>query len=366
MSLSLTSLFRERPTPVLARALLVALYDLFALERTKGQLAMERHVDDAHASPIFLRHTVLSRCPWLMEPLLDTLRHLVFGLSEVRVVGDILDGVIEAEERDLAAVKRRVAAVVVVTVAAGCSMLAWTTSPPLVSAVAALVCLEAAAWVVVAAIADRRLGLLRALRLGLVHHCDGYAPKVAAEIARQALPRALRPSHHAFVTATLTDSQRADEAGAEDNALAVLRDISNDIPPAFVGPVLAFNSLSSLDDLDLASLLRRVDKDTLVVALLGASPGMVMSVFRRLGARVSALLGRDMIIRRAAPLSDILTAQKEIAALAASFMRSGEIAPVSEVLERMRARQEKAVDVEDEMAALMAEIRGLPEAVTKR
>ncbi|MEW5993070.1 MAG: FliG C-terminal domain-containing protein [Candidatus Zixiibacteriota bacterium] len=335
MSPSLVSLFRERPTPELARALLLALYDLFASERTKGQLALERHVDDAHDSPIFLRHAALRRCPWLMEPLLDTLRHLVFGMSKYRVVGDILNGVIEAERQDLAEVKRRVVSLVVITVAAGYATLAWTTSPLLISAVAVLVCLETVLWFAVAVIADRRLGLLRALRLGLVHHCDGYAPKVAAEIARQALPRALRPSHHAFVTATLTDSQRASEESPEDNVLAVLRDISNDIPPSFVDPVLAFNCLSLLDQLELAALLRRIDKDKLVVALLGASSGMVMSLFHHLGSRVVPLLARDMIMRRAASVADILAAQKEIAALAAGLMRSGEIAVIREVLERM-------------------------------
>lgn len=366
MSLSLTSLIRQRPTPEVARALLLALYDLFAFERTKGQLALERHVDDPHGSEIFQRHAALGRCPWLLEPLIDVLRHRVFGMSELRVVGDVLQGVVMAEERDLAAIRRGTAALLIITGALGAAALGWWPLPLTISVFALLVVVEAVAWLAVAAIADHRLGLLRALRLAVVHHCDGYAPQVAAEIARQALPRWLRPTHHAFVTATLTDSERANEGSGEDNVLAVLRDISKDVPPAFVDPALAFNCLSLLDDLDLAGLLRRVDKDKVAIALLGASPGMVLSIFSRLGSRVRPLLGRDMIERRGAPVTDILAAQKEIAALAASLMRSGDIAPIGEVLERMADPKEKELQSRQEIERLLAEFGGPDEEGAKR
>lgn len=341
MSHSLISLVRQRPTPGIARALLLALYDLFAFERTKGQLALERHVDAPRDSEIFRRHAALWRCPWLMGPLVDVLRHLVFGMSDHRVVGDLLRGVMEAEEADLAGTKRRMVCAYAVTVVLGGATLWWWPSPITASILAVLLTVETLAWSAVGSIAGQRLGLLRALRLGFIHHCDGYAPKVAAEIARQTLPRTLRPSHDTFVTATLTDSQRANGSSREDTVLAVLRDISTEVPSGFVDAVLAFNCLPQMNDLDLAGLLRRVDKDKLAVALLGASPGVVLDIFSRLGSRVSSLLGRDMVEVRLAPLAHILDAQKEIAELAANLMRSGGIAPIPEILERMAASKEK-------------------------
>jgi len=71
-----------------------------------------------------------------------------------------------------------------------------------------------------------------------------------------------------------------------------------------------------------------------------------------------------MIERRGVPVADILAARREIAALAASLMRSGDIAAVSEVLDRMPEPKEQ--DCDDEMARLLADIRGLTEEESKR
>jgi flagellar motor component MotA len=120
--------------------LLCLLYELFKLARTKGDLALESHVERPEQSPVFARHPGVT--PGEVEFVCDTLRMFTLGVNDPVAVRRM-------QEADLAS--------------------------------RGLAC-------------PRRRARLRLVVEATVGHADGYAPQVSVEFARRSLPPRRRPS----------------------------------------------------------------------------------------------------------------------------------------------------------------------------
>ncbi|MEI8397328.1 MAG: FliG C-terminal domain-containing protein [Rhodospirillaceae bacterium] len=367
MTLSLLSMNRERPSHEVALALLLALYSLFSLHRMRGALSLEAHIDDQRRSSVFHYHSEIRECPWLMEPLTDVFRLVTLGVDDHEAIDATLRGVMEAEERDVALLLRKrglalpmVAAVWTIAFIA----LGWRAAPLMpISGLAIVSLLHVIAMHQYRRIADHRIGLLRALRQAMVHHAKGNAPTVSVEMARQALPVALRPGFRAFDAAMLTASARSldhrlsvlpaeeiPEDGDYDRAmrdllarttepdrpsavLSVMRDISGEIPSDLTWAYQAFGELSHLNAMSVQTLLRNCDKSILVKALLGAPGNTVIHFFDQISSRASRLLREDMAACRSLPVPEIVKAQRAVVEQAAELMQRGEIEVLPSVLE---------------------------------
>lgn len=121
--------------------MLVTLYQLFKLARTKGDLALESHVERPSQSPYF-QAANLSRAE--RQFVCDSLRLFTLGSADPAAMRRM-------QESD---------------VSARCALLPW------------------------------RRGRYRAASDAIVAHAEGYAPIVAVEIGRRSLPIWMRPSFY--------------------------------------------------------------------------------------------------------------------------------------------------------------------------
>ena len=89
--------------------------------------------------------------------------------------------------------------------------------------------------------------------------------------------------------------------------------------------MVVFESLISLSDRDIQTLLREVSSETLLVALRGAEPGIRNKIMGNMSKRAAELLRDDLEAMPPVKLSDVETAQKEIMASAKRLAEAGEI-----------------------------------------
>ncbi|MDJ0757803.1 MAG: flagellar motor switch protein FliG [Woeseiaceae bacterium] len=89
--------------------------------------------------------------------------------------------------------------------------------------------------------------------------------------------------------------------------------------------MFVFETLLSVDDKGIQSLLREISNDLLVVALKGCDPAVGEKILGNMSKRAATLLKEDMEAKGPIKLSDVETAQKEILEVARRLAESGEI-----------------------------------------
>ncbi|MEM7611763.1 MAG: flagellar motor switch protein FliG [Pseudomonadota bacterium] len=89
--------------------------------------------------------------------------------------------------------------------------------------------------------------------------------------------------------------------------------------------MFVFDSLLSVDDRGIQTLLREISNDLLVVALKGADPAIQKKMFGNMSKRAAALLEEDMEARGPMKLSEVEQAQKEILEIARKMADAGDL-----------------------------------------
>ena len=195
--------------------LLGVLYSVFKLAKTKGDLALEAHVEKPHESALFTQFPIFLKNHHAVDFMCDYLRLLTLGASTSHELEAVMDEELEvhhSEDHDIVhAVQVFADSAPALGIAAAVLGIIHTmgsiTEPPEVLGHligGALVATFAGIFVsygVFAPIAsylqqifDADSRYLMCIKVGIIAHMQGYAPQVSVEFARKALSSNVRPS----------------------------------------------------------------------------------------------------------------------------------------------------------------------------
>ena len=195
--------------------LLSMLYSVFKLAKTKGDLALESHVEKPDESPLFGKFPNFNADHHTRTFLCDYLRLLTLGTSNAHELEVIIDGELESHHKYYHEISHSVnlmadampALGIVAAVLGVIHTMGSITEPPEVLGHligAALVGTFSGVLISYAFFAPmaRNMQLcfdndgfyLMAIKAGLLAHMQGYAPQVSIEFARKILPDELRPT----------------------------------------------------------------------------------------------------------------------------------------------------------------------------
>jgi chemotaxis protein MotA len=205
--------------------LLSLLYSLFKLAKTKGDLALESHIEKPEESPIFQKFPNFSHDHHNVEFLCDYLRLLTLGTNNAHEVETIIEAEIESHHAENHAVSKAMndmadgmpALGIVAAVLGVIHTMGSITEPPEVLGHligAALVGTFSGVLLsygffapfsrAIEAAHNSDTQYLHCMKSGILAHMQGYAPQVSIEFARKTLPPAVRPSF-AEVEETVTN-----------------------------------------------------------------------------------------------------------------------------------------------------------------
>ena len=195
--------------------LLSTLYSLFKVAKSKGDIALEAHIEKPAESPIFQAYGEIARRGVLMEFICDNLRLLTLGSHNPHELEAIMDAEIDAHRHHHGAVAGVVSTAadglpalgIVAAVLGVIHTMGAITEPPEVlghligAALVGTFSGVLAAYGFVAPIGkalEARLGadehVLEATKTALVAHTQGYAPQISVEFARKTIATKLRPT----------------------------------------------------------------------------------------------------------------------------------------------------------------------------
>lgn len=195
--------------------MLSMLYAVFKLAKTKGDLALESHVEKPDESPLFQKFPGFSSDHHTRTFFCDYLRLLTLGTSNAHELESIIDGELESHHKHYHEIAHAVnlmadampALGIVAAVLGVIHTMGSITEPPEVLGHligAALVGTFSGVLISYAFVApfarnmqmcfDSDHYYLLAIKAGLLAHMQGYAPQVSIEFARKILPDALRPT----------------------------------------------------------------------------------------------------------------------------------------------------------------------------
>lgn len=195
--------------------LLSMMYAVFKLAKTKGDLALESHVEKPDESSLFAKFPNFNDDHHTRTFLCDYLRLLTLGTSNAHELESIIDGELEAHHKHHHEMSHAVnlmadampALGIVAAVLGVIHTMGSITEPPEVLGHligAALVGTFAGVLLAYAFFAPfaRNMQLcfdsdhyyFLAIKHGLLAHMQGYAPQVSIEFARKVLPDNLRPT----------------------------------------------------------------------------------------------------------------------------------------------------------------------------
>ncbi|KJE36906.1 flagellar motor protein MotA [Thalassospira sp. HJ] len=195
--------------------LLICLYAIFRLAKSKGDLALESHVENPESSSLFSNFPMLMKDHHAMEFMCDYLRLLTLGTTNSYELEAVMDQELETHHEEEHAVAAAVqtagdglpALGIVAAVLGVIVTMSSVTEPP-----------EILGGLIAAALVGTFLGILGAygfvgptasiikntvdadgkyfgcIKAALIGHMQGYAPQVSVEFARKTLPHNLRPS----------------------------------------------------------------------------------------------------------------------------------------------------------------------------
>jgi len=195
--------------------LLAMLYAIFKLAKTKGDLALESHVEKPEESTLFTKFPSFAHDHHLLLYLCDYLRLLTLGTNNAHELEAIIDQEIEAHHNELHAISGAVtnmadampALGIVAAVLGVIHTMGSITEPPEVlghligGALVGTFMGVLLSYGFIAPI-GRSLELtfnaetqyLQCIKAGLLAHMQGYAPQVSIEFARKILTSNVRPT----------------------------------------------------------------------------------------------------------------------------------------------------------------------------
>ncbi|MCA1939410.1 MAG: flagellar motor stator protein MotA [Caenispirillum bisanense] len=195
--------------------LLSMLYSVFKLAKTKGDLALESHVEKPDDSPLFQRFPKFAADHHNLAFLCDYLRLLTLGTNNAHEVEAIIDAEIEAHHHHNHEISHSVinmadgmpALGIVAAVLGVIHTMGSITEPPEVlghligaalvgtfSGVLLSYGFFAPYGKAMQSVFDNETLYLQCMKAGLLAHMQGYAPQVSIEFARKILPDHLRPT----------------------------------------------------------------------------------------------------------------------------------------------------------------------------
>ncbi len=195
--------------------LMTMLYQIFRLAKTKGDLALESHVEKPDESPIFTAYPSFSKDHHALAFLCDYLRLLTLGTNNAHEVETIIEGEIEAHHHETTLVSGAVtnmadgtpALGIVAAVLGVIHTMGSITEPPEVLGHligGALVGTFAGVLMAYGFIGpigrsleityNAETDFYKSIRTAILAHMQGYAPQVSVEFARKVLPPHVRPS----------------------------------------------------------------------------------------------------------------------------------------------------------------------------
>lgn len=195
--------------------LMTMLYQIFRLAKTKGDLALESHVEKPEESPIFSSYPSFSKDHHALTFLCDYLRLLTLGTNNAHEVETIIENEIEAHHHEVTMVSGAItnmadgtpALGIVAAVLGVIHTMGSITEPP-----------EVLGHLIGGALVGTFSGVLiaygflgpigraleitynmetdfyKSIRTAILAHMQGYAPQVSIEFARKVLPPHVRPS----------------------------------------------------------------------------------------------------------------------------------------------------------------------------
>lgn len=210
-----TLLKGSRHTKATYTETLSLLYSLFKLAKTKGDLALESHVERPDESSIFSRFPGFNADHHTREFLCDYLRLLTLGTNNAHEVESIIDAEIEAHHAEESAIAGAVTTMgdampalgIVAAVLGVIHTMGSITEPPEVLGhlIGGALCgtfmgiLLSYGFVspfghTLSVIYETESAYLNCIKSCLLAHMMGYAPQVSIEFGRKTLPPHVRPS----------------------------------------------------------------------------------------------------------------------------------------------------------------------------
>lgn len=195
--------------------LLTMLYQIFRLAKTKGDLALESHVEKPEESPIFSAYPSFSKDHHALAFLCDYLRLLTLGTNNAHEVETIIEGEIEAHHHELTMVSGAFTNIadgtpalgIVAAVLGVIHTMGSITEPPevlghliggaLVGTFAGVLIAYGFIGPIGRALENTyaaETDFYKSIRTAILAHMQGYAPQVSVEFARKVLPPHVRPS----------------------------------------------------------------------------------------------------------------------------------------------------------------------------
>lgn len=212
--------------------LLTCMYTLFKLAKSKGDLALESHIENPVESDLFSQFPGLAGDHHALEFMCDYLRLLTLGTSNAFEVSDIMEAELDIHHAEKSAISGAMATLgdslpalgIVAAVLGIIHTMGSITEPP-----------EVLGHLIGAALVGTFSGILFSygfvspmaqsmgstfeeeayymlcIKGGIIAHMQGYAPQVSIEFARKVVPGHLRPSF-----ADLEEALQGGGAAAEE------------------------------------------------------------------------------------------------------------------------------------------------------
>lgn len=195
--------------------LLSMLYAVFKLAKSKGDLALESHVERPAESPIFQSYPTFAKNHHAIEFLCDYLRLLTMGAPPPHEVEAVMDTELEVHHTETHAVAGALQSVadclpalgIVAAVLGVIHTMGSITQPPevlghliggaLVGTFSGVLAAYGVAGPVAKSIENTIVAesrYIHCIKMGVLAHMQGYAPQISVEFARKSLDSDVRPS----------------------------------------------------------------------------------------------------------------------------------------------------------------------------
>jgi chemotaxis protein MotA len=195
--------------------LLSMMFAVFKLAKTKGDLALESHVDNPDESALFTAYPGFTKNHHAVEFLCDNLRLVTLGSSNPHELEGVMDAELDAHHQDQHAISGAITTVgdampalgIVAAVLGVIHTMGSITEPPEVLGHligGALVGTFSGVLIAYGFVAPVAKALentfnadalyLQCIKTALIAHLQGYAPQVSVEFARKTLKGKLKPS----------------------------------------------------------------------------------------------------------------------------------------------------------------------------
>jgi chemotaxis protein MotA len=194
---------------------LSVMYSIFKLAKTKGDLALESHVENPDQSSIFQNYSSFLGDHKALEFFCDYLRLLTLGTANPHEIDTVMDAELEIRHAEKQAVIGAIQSAadalpalgIVAAVLGVIHTMSSITEPPEVlgrligGALVGTFTGVLAAYGIVGPIAKQLEAIfaaehryLECIKAGIIAHMQGYAPQVSVEFARKTIDPDLRPS----------------------------------------------------------------------------------------------------------------------------------------------------------------------------